>query len=115
MILRQQDGIFRLIADMALTFYTVPEGVEELITGTRPVYLLPDPKVPPMFRGGLATALAVITPLTPRCLFIARPGEHRVRTAQAGSALVRLVNAAIERQSEQTFSRESRTSRARGP
>jgi Protein of unknown function (DUF4238) len=107
-ILRQQDGIFRVIADMVLTFYWVPEGVEELITGTRPVYLLPDPKVPPMLRGGLATALAIITPLTPRCLFIARPGEHRIRVAQAGSVLVRMVNEAIERQSEQTFSRTPR-------
>ena len=113
MILKQQEGVFRIIADMVLTFYFVPEGSEELITGTRPVYLKPDLDVPPMFRGGLATAQAVVMPLTPRCLFVARPGEHRIRVAAAGSAVVRVVNRAIERQSEQTFSRESRMPRSR--
>jgi Protein of unknown function (DUF4238) len=107
-ILKQQEGVFRVIANMALTFYSVPEGAEELITGTRPVHLLPDPKVPPLLRGGLAGARAIIMPLTPRCLFIARPMEHRIRVLRAGPALVRMVNDAIEQQSEQTFSRTPR-------
>lgn len=108
MILQQQDPVFRVIARMELSFYVVPEGTEDLITGTRPVLLLPDPKLPPLLRGGLATALAIAMPLTPRFLFIARPRDHRIRVARAGSALVRMVNRAIEQQSEQTFSRAPR-------
>jgi YjeF-related protein N-terminus len=83
-------------------------ATEDLITGTRPVLPLPDPKLPPLLRGGLATALAIAMPLTPRFLFMARPRDHRIRVARAGSALVRMVNRAIEQQSEQTFSRAPR-------
>ena len=108
MILKQQEGVFRVIAEMEMTFYLVPEDAEELITGTQPVFLLPDPAVPPLLRGGLLSALAIAMPLTPRCLFIARPRDHRIRVAHAGPTLVRAINQAIERQSEQTFSRAPR-------
>jgi hypothetical protein len=105
---RAAAPVFRVIGRMELSFYVVPEGTEDLITGTRPVLLLPDPNLPPLLRGGLAAALAIAMPLTPRFLFIARPRDHRTRVARAGSALVRMVNRAIEQQSEQTFSRAPR-------
>ncbi|NOJ79837.1 DUF4238 domain-containing protein [Myxococcus xanthus] len=103
-LLKPQNAVFGALAGMHLGFYRVPDE-EELVTSSRPVVLAPHPEQPPWMGTGVATAKAVMMPLTPKLLFMARPRQHAIIAAPAVPGLASFANYLLSQQSAQTYSR----------
>jgi hypothetical protein len=104
-VLKTQDTVFRAIADMELRFYRVGPG-QELVTGDRPVVLVSTAEAPAWGGLGVATAEAIVMPLGPKLLFMARPDlPFKIKQLAAHPSLVTEVNRWVSHQSRWTFSR----------
>lgn len=105
-VLRSRDAVFKVLAGMQLTIQWVVEG-EELVTASRPVVLIPARALPPFMPVGMATAEAVLMPLTPKLLFMALHREDPISpiALQASPGLVTKTNRLLAHQSKQVYSR----------
>ena len=101
--LEAQKAVFEALANMELRFYRAPPGTE-FVTGDRPIVLVPHEDVS-MTPTGIVTAKAVLMPLTPNLLFMARPERpYRLVEGIASVELVQGSNSVVSEQSRWTFS-----------
>ena len=105
-VLRTQEAVFNVLADMRPVFHWIEEG-EELVTANHPILLIPPRGLPPTIPVGVATALAVMMPLTPNVLFTALPegNPNEITASPAPADLATRVNRLLAYQSQQVYSR----------